>query len=129
MRDSTVEGNPKTLRTSYAEGWSVSFFTCFASLIEFAVINFITVYINRFKAAEEKQREDEKARVEALRAGELKRLLEAEAARCVARFNSTGVEKKVGPRLREFCSSCCFCLALPAAFTQPRTTYFGSPYR
>ena len=58
-----------------------SFFTAFASLIEFAVINFITVYINRFKAAEEKQREDEKARIEMLRVGELKRLLEAEAAR------------------------------------------------
>ena len=77
-----VEKNPKILRTSYADGPSaVSFFTCFASLIEFAVINFITVYINRFKAAEDKRREDEKARVEALRAGELKRLLEAEAAR------------------------------------------------
>lgn len=59
----------------------ISFFTAFASLIEFAVINFITVYINRFKAGEERQREEEKARIEMLKAGELRRLLEAEAAR------------------------------------------------
>ena len=35
----------------------ICFGSVFAALLEFAVINFITLYINRYKANEEKQRE------------------------------------------------------------------------
>jgi len=59
----------------------ISFFTVFGSLIEFAVMNFITVYINRYKAAEEKKREDEKTRIEMQEADKLRRQMEAEEAR------------------------------------------------
>ena len=35
----------------------ICFMSVFAALVEFAVINFITVFINRYKAAEEKRKE------------------------------------------------------------------------